>query len=156
MRLVLCATLGAALALGGASRSGGAAAPRPGSVDRAPADTVALASRLAGTWRGEGVDSGSTTPQRFTMRWRQAQDGHPTGTVSLAGGPEYPVNVVWSSDTAFIYVSAPHRSPTLREEVVTRTLARFKGDSLVGTYEARPTKYSPKSLTGRFSAVRGS
>jgi hypothetical protein len=52
-----------------------------------------------------------------------------------------------------VYESEPHRSPTLKGQVVTRTQARFVGDSLVGTYAARATQ-GGKVLRGRFTATQ--
>jgi hypothetical protein len=57
------------------------------------------------------------------------------------------------SDSTFTYESEPHRSPTLKAEVVTQTQARLVGDSLLGTYEARATA-GEKTLRGRFTATR--
>jgi hypothetical protein len=77
-----------------------------------------------------------------------------TGTVVAASGAKYPLNVVWSSDTAFIWESAPHKSPVLGTNVVTRSLVQFKAHALEGTFEARPTTYSGRTLTGHFSVTQ--
>jgi hypothetical protein len=69
---------------------------------------------------------------------------------------ELPTQVVWSSDTAFITESAPHKSPEIGEQVVTRMINHFKGDSLTGTFELRPTSYKGRSLNGHFTAARTS
>jgi hypothetical protein len=115
----------------------------------------ALASKLSGTWKGTGTDSASHQQQPITLSWKKASDGHMTGTVAVKGEAKYPVNVVWSSDTAFIYESGPHKSSTLHEKVVTRTLARFKGDSLIGQYELRPANGNKgRSLKGNFEAEK--
>jgi hypothetical protein len=141
-----------ALALGAAA---GLASAAMAAAPPAQGQQPALASRLAGTWKGTGTDSASHRSQPITLNWRKASDGHMTGTVALKGESKYPVNVVWSSDTAFIYESAPHESATLNEKVVTRTLARFKGDSLVGHYELRPAKGNKgRSLKGSFSVSK--
>jgi hypothetical protein len=87
------------------------------------------------------------------MIWLEAPDGHVTGTLAVAH-QQYPMTVVWSSDTAFIAESAPHRSRLLHEMVVTRTVGRLKGTELVGTFEARPTSYSGETLSGSFEATR--
>jgi hypothetical protein len=63
--------------------------------------------------------------------------------------------VVSTSDTMIVYESEPHRSPTLKAQVVTRTQARLVGDSLLGTYEAK-AQQGGKVLRGRFTATRGS
>ena len=52
-----------------------------------------------------------------------------------------------------MYQSEPHRSPTLKTQVVTRTQARFVGDTLVGSYTARAAK-GGKVLKGTFRATR--
>jgi hypothetical protein len=131
--------------------SGAAAATR-----FAPADTGALASRLSGAWSGTRVESSGAKTHPFTMTWKQAPDGGMTGRVAQAHGPTYMTHVVWSSDTAFITESAPHKSSELKESVVTRTVTHFKGDSLVGQYELRPTNFTGHTLTGRFTAARKS
>ena len=100
--------------------------------------------------------SGSARAQRLTLVWQKTPDGHMTGTVVAASGAKYPVNVVWRSDTAFIWESAPHKSPLLDKNVVTRSLVYFKGHALEGTFEARPTTYSGTTLTGHFSVTRTS
>ena len=123
---------------------------------RATQDTTKLASKLAGTWTGQVTPSDSATAQRITMVWLKAPDGHMTGTVVHAAGAKYPVNIVWSSDTAFIWESAPHKSPFLGTNVVTRSLVHFKAQALEGTFEARPTTYRGKTLTGRFNVTRTS
>jgi hypothetical protein len=74
--------------------------------------------------------------------------------VNVPGERKYPVNVVWASDTAFIFESAPHLSRVLHERVVMRSLVHFKGDQLAGTFDARPTTYAGRTITGSFDAVR--
>ncbi len=63
------------------------------------------------------------------------------------------MKVVSTGDSTIVYQSAPHRSPTLKAQVVTRTTAKMVGDSLIGTYAATATK-GGKVLKGRFTAVR--
>jgi hypothetical protein len=128
----------------------------PTMAAQAPGDTVALASKLAGKWSGTRFDSSSTAGRKFTMGWKKASDGKLVGTVAMANGSSYQTHVVWSSDTAFITESAPHKSPETGEQVVTRMVNHFKGDSLTGTFELRPTKYKGRSLNGHFTAARTS
>lgn len=149
--------LGAAVGL--AAFIAASANPSTGAVAAArvaPADTGALAARLTGTWSGHREDSTSTKAQPFTMTWKQAPDGEMTGRVAITHGPSYTTRVVWSSDTAFITESAPHKSDELKESVVTRTVTHFKGDSLVGQFEMRPTSFKGHTLTGHFAATRKS
>lgn len=110
--------------------------------------------RLLGSWTARGYDAGSTRPQRFTMTWDRAPDGGLAGTIAFRPGESYKVKVVSTTDSTIVYESEPHRSPTLKGQVVTRTTARMVGDSLVGTYEARATS-GGKVLRGRFTASRG-
>jgi hypothetical protein len=117
------------------------------------ADTAAFAARLVGTWEAQGYDSGATRPQRFTLTWTQAPEGGLTGQIAFRPGEKYSVKIVSMSDSALVYESEPHRSPTLDAEVVTRTEARLAGDSLTGTYEARAAA-GEKVLRGRFTAAR--
>lgn len=124
------------------------------SAARAGQDTTQLASRLAGTWTGQVTNTPSARAQRLTLVWEKTPDGHMTGTVVAASGAKYPLNLVWSSNTAFIWESAPHKSPVLGRSVVTRSLAQFKAHALEGTFEARPTTYSGRTLTGHFSVTR--
>lgn len=124
-----------------------AAVPAPG------VDTAAVAARLVGTWEAQGYDSGATRPQRFTITWTRAPDGILTGQIAFRPGEKYSVKVVSLTDSSLVYESEPHRSPTLKAEVVTRTEARVSGDSLTGTYEARATG-GEKALRGRFTATR--
>jgi hypothetical protein len=119
-------------------------------------DTTQLASRLAGTWTGQVTNSGSARALPLTMLWQKAPDGHMTGTVIAASGAKYPLKVVWSSDTAFISESAPHRSPILGTTVVTRSLIHFKAHALEGRFAARPTTSRGRTLTGHFSVTRTS
>jgi hypothetical protein len=117
------------------------------------ADTT-LASKLAGTWSVTRYDASSKAGKKFTINWANDTAGAVTGTVKMPNGPSYATQVVWSSDTAFIAESAPHRSADLNEEVVTRMVSRFKGDSLTGTFEQRPMAYRGRTETGRFVAAR--
>jgi hypothetical protein len=150
MRMALCAVAGLAwLATTGGVPAGTGSSPLHETVD-----STALASRLIGHWTGARYDSGSTTPHPFSMQWKKAPDGHLAGMVTASAQKPYETNVVWSSDTGFVTESAPHRSSELNEEVVTRSVAHFKGDSLVGTFELRPMTYRGKSETGKFSATR--
>jgi hypothetical protein len=142
--------IGSLVALGGSPRPpvrAAAAGPRP--------DSVALASKLVGKWTGTRFDSSSAAGRTFTMDWKKDTIGALTGRVSMPGGASYATRVVWSSDTGFITESAPHKSAALGEEVVTRTLSHFKGDSLSGTFEMRPMTYKGHSESGRFSARKG-
>lgn len=113
-----------------------------------------LATRLAGTWQGRRTTPISLKPDSFTMHWQKAADGHMTGTIARPGEAKYPVNVVWSSDTAFIYESAPHMSALFHEQVVTRATVHFDGSQLNGKFEARPTKSEGKTTGGSFTATR--
>jgi hypothetical protein len=115
----------------------------------------AVPDRLLGTWTAQGYDAGSNRAQPFTITWNRAPDGSLAGTISFRGGETYDVKVVSTGDSTFVYESEPHRSPTLNAQVVTRTEARIRGDSLTGTYAARAEK-GGKVLRGRFTAKRGS
>jgi hypothetical protein len=148
MRSLLCAGLAA-----GAFFAFGSATPATGSLATPANQGTGLAAELAGTWTGHRtiVQTGRTEPLR--MVWLKAPDGRVTGTMAVAH-EKYPVTVVWSSDTAFIAESAPHRSRVLNEMVVTRTVGHLRGTELVGTFQARPTAYSGRTLTGSFEAAR--
>ena len=115
----------------------------------------AMPDRLLGSWSAQGYDAGSSRPQPFTLTWSRSPDGSLGGTVAFRGGETYKVKVVSTSDTTFVYESEPHRSPTLKSQVVTRTQARLVGDTLTGTYEAKAAR-GGKVLRGRFRATRGS
>jgi hypothetical protein len=132
--------------------------------DIRPADTVAsavtstetmtpVADRLLGTWTAKGVDAGSKSPQQFTITWDRAPDGSLAGIIAFKPGESYKVKVVSTTDSTIVYESEPHRSPTLKAQVVTRSEAGLVGDSLVGTYEAR-AQTGGKVLRGRFTAIR--
>lgn len=150
MRMALCAFAGLAwLATTGSLPAGTHSSPLHETVD-----STALASQLIGRWTGARYDSGSTTPHQFTMKWTKAPDGHLTGMVTAGSQAGYETNVVWSSDTGFVTESAPHRNSDLNEEVVTRSVAHLKGDSLWGTFEMRPMTYRGKSESGKFSAAK--
>ena len=114
----------------------------------------AVPDRLLGSWTAKGYDAGSSRAQPFTMNWTRSPDGSLGGTVSFQGGEKYNVKVVSTGDSTFVYESDPHRSPTLKAHVVTRTQARLVGDTLTGTYEAKAK--GGKVLKGRFTATRGS
>ena len=128
----------------------------PGHAPGSPAADTTLASRLAGTWSVTRYDSSSGVKagKQFTMSWAKDTAGALAGTVKMPHGPSYATRVVWSSDTAFIAESAPHQSADLNEQVVTRMVSHFKGDSLTGTLEQRPTSYKGRSASGRFVAAR--
>jgi hypothetical protein len=116
---------------------------------------TAVPDRLLGTWTARGYDAGSKNPQRFTITWTRAPDGSLVGKIAFQPGESYDVKVVSLGDTTIVYESAPHRSPTLKGQVVTRTTARFVGDSLVGNYAARAVS-GGKTLKGKFTATRES
>jgi hypothetical protein len=124
-----------------------------------PGDTTrsqtmsAVADRLLGSWKAKGYDAGSNRAQTFTLNWTRAPDGSLGGTLAFQGGTQYKVKVVSTGDSTFVYESEPHQSPTLKAQVVTRTEARLVGDTLIGTYEAKPK--TGKSLKGTFKATRG-
>ena len=98
----------------------------------------------------------ATLPEPVKLTWSAAPDGGVEGTLSVRRQPSFPVNVVWTSDTAFIFESAPHPSNALDEQVVTRGVVHFKSDSLEGTFDARPTTYKGRTLTGSFMVGRSS
>jgi hypothetical protein len=126
----------------------------PAHVSASTAADTTLASKLAGTWSVTRYDSSSKAGKKFTISWAKDTAGAVTGTVKMPNGPSYATRVVWSSDTAFIAESAPHRSAELDEQVVTRMVSHFKGDSLTGTFEQRPMAYKGRSESGRFVASR--
>jgi hypothetical protein len=155
MRYMICALL----IVTACDRADTARDVRPADTtpDPAPAlepDTAALAAGLVGTWEAQGYDSGATRPQRFTITWNRSPEGGLTGQIAFRPGEKYAVKVVSMSDSSLVYESEPHRSPTLKAQVVTRTEARLSGDSLTGTYEARATAGEDKVLRGRFTAAR--
>jgi hypothetical protein len=158
MRYLLCTLLIVAACDGAdTARDARTADTTPAAPAAAPAaepDTAAVAARLVGTWEAQGYDSGATRPQRFTLTWGRSPEGGLTGQIAFRPGEKYAVKVVSMSDSSLVYESEPHRSPTLRAEVVTRTEARLSGDSLTGTYEARATAPREKVLRGRFTAAR--
>ena len=120
-----------------------------------PGQTMsAMPDRLLGSWKAQGYDAGSSRAQPFTITWSRSPDGSLAGTIAFEGGEHYKVKVVSTSDTVIVYESEPHRSPTLRTQVVTRTQARMVGDTLVGSYTARAPK-GGKTLKGTFRATRG-
>ena len=128
----------------------------PNPTPPAPAQTMsAVPDRLLGSWTGQGYDQGSTRSQQFTLTWSRAPDGGLVGTMSFKPGESYGVKVILTNDSIITYESEPHRSPTLKGQVVTRTEARLVGDSLIGSYTARATQ-GGKVLRGRFTATRGS
>jgi hypothetical protein len=152
MQLVLFAGLSTAAAVALAASGAPARATAPLT---APTDS-ALAARIGGTWTGHRTSSLSKTPEPVKLTWSAASDGGVEGTLSVRRQPSFPVNVVWTSDTAFIFESAPHPSDALDEQVVTRGVVHFKGDSLEGTFDARPTTYKGRTLTGSFMVGRSS
>lgn len=152
MQLALLAALSAGTAL--ALAASGASARVPATVTTAP--DSGLAARIAGHWSGRRTSSTAKQSGKMTMMLKQADEGGLEGSVDVAGAPAFPVQVVWSSDTAFILESAPHKSPDLHEQVVTRSLVHFKGDSLTGKFESRPMRYEGKTATGKFEVGRQS
>src|SRR5262245_5211253 len=146
-------TVFAAISIGSLLTLGLPHRPPAHTVAQTAADTT-LASKLAGTWSVTRYDSSSKTGKKFTINWAKDTAGTLNGTVKMPNGPSYLTKVVWSSDTAFIAESAPHKSAELNEEVVTRMVSHFKGDSLTGTFEQRPMAYKGRTESGRFVAAR--
>ena len=131
----------------------GAAAPAE--VPAAPAASGA-ASKLVGTWEGRGYEEGDKKGTRYTAVRRLSEDGTVTGTLTIpSSGSKYNFKTISMTESTFVQESEPHRSPTLKTEVITRTEGRFAGDSMWGTYEARATA-GGKTLRGRFVAKRTS
>jgi hypothetical protein len=118
-----------------------------------PQTMSAVPDRLIGSWTAKGFDAGSKRAQPFTITWSRSPDGSLAGQIAFASGEKYDVKVVSTSGNTIVYQSAPHRSPTLKTQVVTRTTAKMVGNSLTGTYAATATK-GGKVLKGRFTAVR--
>jgi hypothetical protein len=154
MRPLIPATagLGAFLLLGASPGALHPAAPGPTPTD----STSTLSSDLRGTWKGTAKDAGSSRTDQVTITWKPGADGHLKGTVQMQNEARYPITVVWTSDTAVIYESAPHQSKTLHERVVTRTIVRKDGNALVGHYEARPTMFKGKTLKGEYTVKQAS
>ncbi len=150
MQPILFAALSAGTAV--ALAASGAPTHAPATVT-APPDS-ALAARIAGHWTGQRTSASAKQARRMAMTLTKSTEGGLDGKVSVAGEPAFPVRVVWTSDTAFILESAPHRSSDLHEQVVTRSVVHFKGDSLTGKYESRPMKYEGKTATGNFEVGR--
>jgi hypothetical protein len=120
-----------------------------------PGQTMsAVPDRLVGMWTAKGYDAGSSRAQPFTITWSTTPDGSLAGIIAFQSGEKYNVKVVSTGDSTIVYQSDPHRSPTLKTQVVTRTQARIVGDTLKGTYEAKGK--GGKVLRGRFTAIRGS
>ena len=146
-------TFYAAVAIGALIAVGGPGSRDPAVALRAPSDT-GISGKLVGKWVGTRFDSSAATGHKFAMSWKQDTSKALTGTITMDGS-SYPARVVWSSDTGFVTESAPHQSAALNEQVVTRTVSHFKGDSLYGTFEARPMSYKGRTEQGHFSAHKG-
>ena len=156
MRYLLCAALALAACQPRDTARDTQATDTAAVSDREPAEAMsAVSDRLLGTWNAQGYDAGSKRGQPFTITWARAPDGGLAGTIAFQPGETYNVKVVSTNDTMIVYESEPHRSPTLKGQVVTRTQARIVGDSLLGSYEARAT-VGGKVLRGRFTATHGS
>lgn len=150
MQLALLAALSAGTAAALAASGVPARVPAEAA---APPDS-ALAARIAGHWTGRRTSSNTKQADHMAMTLSKSDDGALEGSVTVAGEPAVPVQVVWTSDTAFILESAPHKSSDLHERVVTRSLVYFKGDSLTGKFESRPMKYEGKTASGNFEVGR--
>jgi hypothetical protein len=156
--------LSAALILAACERRDPGRDVTPGDTANTGADTIsarspnqtmsAVPDRLLGSWTAQGYDEGSSRGQPFTITWTRAPDASMSGTIAFQGGEKYNVKIVSTGDSTFVYESEPHRSPSLKAQVVTRTEARLVGDTLIGTYEAR-AQQGGKVLRGRFTAKRG-
>jgi hypothetical protein len=160
MRYLLCTVLVLAACERRDTARDVSAAATTGLADTTDQDTsgpgqtmTALPDRLLGSWKAQGYEVGSSRGQPFTITWTRAPDGSLAGNIAFEGGEQYDVKVVSTTDTSIVYQSEPHRSPTLKTQVVTRTQARFVGDTLVGSYTARAGK-GGKTLKGTFRATR--
>ena len=137
-------------------RDGARSDTEPG--DTAPTATPGMSSvpdRLLGTWTAEGRDEGAKKSDKFTITWTRPPNAGPVGTIAFKPGESYNIKVVSSEDSVIVYESEPHRSPTLKTDVVTRTQVRLAGDSIFGTYEAKAAQ-GGKVLRGQFRAKRDS
>jgi len=156
MRYLLCTALALAACERRETARDTGATDTATAVAQAPDRTMsAVADRLLGTWTAKGYDAGSNRAQEFTITWTRAPDGGLIGAIAFRPGETYNVKVVSTGDSTIVYQSEPHRSPTLKAQVVTRTEATLVGDSLTGTYEAK-AETGGKMLKGRFTATRGS
>jgi len=114
-----------------------------------------LATRLAGTWEGRSfvVATDSGVPWTYVMT--VGADGALTGSLTFAGTNQPPVamRAAVLTDSTVSWELGPFFSPAVGAEVNSSAVARYAGDSLWGTFEARPTA-GGAPVRGTFRAKR--
>jgi len=114
-----------------------------------------LAQQMTGTWEGRSFRSASDTAVPWTNVLTVGSDGALTGSLTFTGTNQPPVamRMVALTDSTISWELGPFYSPTVGAEVTSRTEARYAGDSLWGTFEARPTA-GGEPVRGTFAAKR--
>ena len=114
------------------------------------------AQKYAGTWEGRSFRSSSDTGTPFRIVAHVADDGTLRSTLlfTTLQGPPIPIRARQVSDTALVNEIGPYHSPTVNEDVVTRTTGKLFGDSLNGTFEMRPAAGGNPIMNGTFRTKR--
>lgn len=73
---------------------------------------------------------------------------------SFTDGPRVPVHIVSIAGDSIVAQMGPYKSVTARQTVTTRVVNHVHGDTLVGTFEMRPTAKPDSVIRGRLQAVR--
>ncbi len=116
---------------------------------RTPAQTY------AGTWEGRSFRAPGDTGVRWTNVITAGADGKLTGSLTYPGAnlPPVAVRVIEVTDSTVVQDLGPYHSVTLNADVITRAEGHIKGDSVWGTFEARPTG-GGAPLRGTFAGKR--
>ena len=144
MRTLFCAALVVAACAPG-EKAGTAAAGGPG-------------QKFVGTFEGRSYRQASDTGIPWRTIMSIAPDGSLRGTLtftSITAGP-VPIRVREITGSKLVQELGPYHSPTLNRDVISKSTAEVKGDSLTGEFEARPAEGGEVLLKGTFRAKRAS
>ncbi len=108
--------------------------------ERAERGSQPLASLLAGTWEGRTFVLATDSGVPWTNVLSVGADGALIGSLTYTGTnrPATAVRTADLTDSSVTWEIGPFYSPAVGAEVNSRASARYSGDSIWGTFEARP------------------
>ncbi|GAC1649562.1 MAG: hypothetical protein NVS4B3_06830 [Gemmatimonadaceae bacterium] len=125
-----------------------------GTVPRATASTPTGTGKYSGTWIGRSYRSPKDTGVAWTNVITVGADGKLQESLTFTGAKGPPVTSRGTvTDSGFTSEMGPYMSPSAKTEVTTTIHGQVAGDSMSGTYEARPTK-GGAAIHGTFAAKR--
>ncbi len=111
---------------------------------------AAPGAKFVGSWMVHAVTTGA--PAKDTGVTFMATTDASGNTMQPMGKDTVRYHRMSVTDSTFVMESAPYRNPTMKAEVTEHVDGKMMGDSMGGTWQAKPTDPKVKAMSGAWTA----